>query len=164
MPLQLIVMRHAKSSWKNPDQTDHERPLNGRGRKAAPAIAAALARQGWIPDLVLSSDSLRTRQTWQAMEDTLETDHVVFTRDLYHAGFAQAGAELASHGNGASCVLLLGHNPGWESMLYELTGEYMALKTADAVLLEHPSDDWAEAFFGGRWTIQTIVQARIESP
>ncbi len=127
-------------------------------------MAQALLRHAWVPELVLSSDAKRTRQTWEAMEPILETDAVVFTRELYLAGFSQAGAEIAAHAPGSSCALLLGHNPGWETMITELSGEYVGLKTADAVLLKHPGDDWTSAFFGGReWRIEKVLRARDET-
>ena len=56
----LILMRHAKSSWKQPGLTDHDRPLNGRGRQDAPAMADALVARGWLPDAVVSSTAART--------------------------------------------------------------------------------------------------------
>ena len=58
----LILMRHAKSSW-TADLADHERPLNKRGAKDAPRIAAYLEKRGWLPELVLCSDAVRTRAT-----------------------------------------------------------------------------------------------------
>jgi len=63
----LILMRHAKSSWKYHDLSDHERPLNQRGRKSAVKIAKELIRLEWIPDKLYSSDSARTRETWGRM-------------------------------------------------------------------------------------------------
>ena len=71
MKRRLIVMRHAKSSWKDPGQTDHERPLNGRGRRSAPLVAARLAELGWAPTRVHSSDAARTVETWRGMEETM---------------------------------------------------------------------------------------------
>ncbi len=64
MTRRLIVMRHAKSSWKHAGLTDHQRPLNKRGRKDAPRVARALIERGWTPRRVLSSDAARTRETW----------------------------------------------------------------------------------------------------
>ena len=60
---QLILMRHAKSSWESSALIDHERPLNARGRHDAPVIGHYLWQKGVKPDLIISSDSLRTRQT-----------------------------------------------------------------------------------------------------
>ena len=59
MERRLIVMRHAKSSWKNESLRDHERPLNKRGRRDAPRIGEELASLGWVPQRVISSDATR---------------------------------------------------------------------------------------------------------
>ena len=61
--MRLILIRHAKSSWANPGQGDHARPLNPRGRRAATAIGGWLADKGYVPDLILCSDAQRTRET-----------------------------------------------------------------------------------------------------
>ena len=63
----LIVMRHAKSSWASGAQSDHQRPLNDRGRCDAPRVATALVDANWLPDLILSSDAQRTRETYDGM-------------------------------------------------------------------------------------------------
>ena len=72
MRRRIIVMRHAKSSWKSGARDDHARPLNKRGRRDAPRIAARLAELGWVPERVISSDSERTRQTWARMEEAFD--------------------------------------------------------------------------------------------
>ena len=82
----LILMRHAKSSWAIDGQEDHQRPLNKRGRRDAPRVAAALAARDWLPDFVVSSDAERTRQTWAEMNSAFSLDcGVRWTRDLYLA-------------------------------------------------------------------------------
>ena len=67
----LLVMRHAKSSWST-GVTDHERPLNARGRADAPRMAAALRELGWIPDHVLCSDAERTRRAINAEREEID--------------------------------------------------------------------------------------------
>jgi len=59
----LLLMRHAKSSWSDGNLSDHERPLNKRGDKAAIAVGQALVARGYPPDIIWSSDATRTRQT-----------------------------------------------------------------------------------------------------
>jgi len=59
----LLLMRHAKSSWSDGELTDHERPLNERGRRAASAVGAALTARGFAPEIIWSSDAKRTRET-----------------------------------------------------------------------------------------------------
>ncbi len=67
----LLLMRHAKSSWDQPELADLERPLVARGREAAPAVARYLVEHGLIPELVLGSPALRVRETWQLMAPVL---------------------------------------------------------------------------------------------
>lgn len=104
----LILTRHAKSSWNNPALGDHDRPLNKRGRRSAPAMAAWLRQHDWMPDEVISSTATRTRETWQRMG--LEAERIQFHPTLYLAG----PDTMLSHLSKASgkVVLMLGHNPG----------------------------------------------------
>ena len=81
----LILMRHAKSSWKYPELTDHERPLNKRGRKASVKIAKELIRLDWIPDKLYSSDSARTKETWKRMAKHIQQVDVEYSRKFYHS-------------------------------------------------------------------------------
>lgn len=104
----LILTRHAKSSWDSAATGDHDRPLNKRGRKSAPAIAAWLRKNGWLPDEVLSSSSTRTRETWDRMGLTAEKQ--CFHRNLYLAEPEDMLIELS--GATGQSVLMLGHNPG----------------------------------------------------
>jgi phosphohistidine phosphatase len=64
----LYLLRHAKSSWKDTSLPDHDRPLAGRGRRAAKAIARHMREQGIEPDLVLCSSARRARETLDRME------------------------------------------------------------------------------------------------
>src|SRR5512138_2218530 len=59
----LLLLRHAKSSWKHPELGDHDRPLNKRGKRTAPLLGALLQDQGLIPDLILCSSAVRTHDT-----------------------------------------------------------------------------------------------------
>lgn len=102
----LILMRHAKSAWGDPMQDDHARPLNRRGREAAPRIGAWLRANGHAPARILCSDAARTRETCAR----LGFDRAPELRpDLYLAG-AEIILRLAAEG--PSPLLVLGHNPG----------------------------------------------------
>lgn len=112
MTLRLILIRHAKSSWDAPELGDHARPLNPRGRRAAGAIAQWLTARGETPDLVLSSDAARTRETWAVMAPHFDpAPRVDWRADLYHAGPGTMLQALRQAGD-ARTVLMLGHNPG----------------------------------------------------
>ena len=107
MTRRLILMRHAKSSWKNPSQDDHQRPLNGRGQRSAKAVGDWLRAKGHLPDQILSSTSVRTRETCARLR--LDADKR-FLDGLYHASAGRM-LELLKQATG-NCVLMLGHNPG----------------------------------------------------
>ena len=88
----LALIRHAKSDWNDPTaQSDHDRPLNKRGRKAAPAVGAELARMGLRPDLVVSSTAVRAATTARAIAAEIGFDpgDIVMERSLYNAEAAE---------------------------------------------------------------------------
>ena len=64
----LYLLRHAKSSWDDPDLADFDRPLNHRGRTAAPFMGETVSRYGLQPDLVLSSPAVRAKETAALMK------------------------------------------------------------------------------------------------
>lgn len=159
--LRLIVMRHAKSSWSGGVASDHRRPLNPRGRSDAPLIAQRLAELGWVADRVLSSDSTRTRETWARMADALpEIEQVVFTRRLYHAGI-EAFTEVVSQAPARDrCLLVLGHNPGWEEVVGWLCGQPVRMTTANAVLLRREPAPWCRALEPDSWAMIDVLRPR----
>jgi phosphohistidine phosphatase len=160
MSKRLIIMRHAKSSWTSGAPTDHQRPLNKRGRRAAPLVAARLRDLGWIPDLVIASDSERTRETWQRMQAELPRSIAQrFNRDFYHGGLAEIASACAGLSQDVSTVLVLGHNPGWEGAVAKLGGQWLRMTTANAALLESDAEDWAEAMEAG-WVLVDILRPK----
>ena len=111
MSLRLILTRHAKSDWEDPLQSDHERPLNQRGRRAAPLIGRWLVNNGYLPQEVFVSDAVRTRETWARLSAELSqpvTTH--FEPTLYHASpdTMLRVLQTAHH----DTVMMIGHNPG----------------------------------------------------
>jgi phosphohistidine phosphatase len=160
--LRLIVMRHAKSSWDNESLTDHQRPLNDRGRSDAPKVGTRLVELGWQPELVLSSDARRTRETFEALcrsfRGPVEGD---FRRQLYQAGADDVISVVSAVSPHIRTVMLLGHNPGWEHVVQYLTGEPVAMKTATAALLQIDRDDWQQAMHcPNQWELVDIIHPR----
>lgn len=141
----LIVMRHAKSSWDDATLDDHQRPLNGRGRREAPQVGRALEEMGWVPDRVIASDSARTLETWARMRTVLGEIPLESRSELYHAGVRALGELARDWSPDLSTLLVLGHNPGWSHLASMLAGEPLKLKTAHAALLETDVDGWSEA-------------------
>jgi len=154
----LIVMRHAKSDWSSGASTDHARPLNERGRREAPITAARLARLGWAPERVGSSDSQRTRETLELALPHWPGAVVSYHHELYFAG-AEVVRKLGESLPDEVCTwLVLGHNPGWEELVEELGGRSIALKTSYAAMLVSGASTWAEAFArGADWTLERVL-------
>ena len=161
-PKRIILMRHAKSSWKDPQASDHERPLNRRGRRAAPAVGAELAARGWVPEQVITSDSARTTETFERMAPAMGFEgDVSRTPDLYLAGVDEIRAAASALPPSVRTVLILGHNPGWEQAVQWLSGADVVMKTGCAALLTRDAEDWPSALSGrGAWTLLDVIHPR----
>src|SRR5947209_17764709 len=86
----ILLLRHAKSSWKDATMSDFERPLNGRGLKAAPLIGRFLRRKKIRPDLILSSPAERARQTTAlVMEAAQFSAELRYDERIYEASAAR---------------------------------------------------------------------------
>lgn len=111
MTLRLILIRHAKSSWSDPFGDDHERVLNARGRASAEAIGVWMAEQGYVPDLVLCSDAMRTQETANLILPAL-TPHpkLQLSERIYHAS-PDTILDLIQQQTEAK-IAVIGHNPG----------------------------------------------------
>jgi phosphohistidine phosphatase len=141
----LLILRHAKSSWKDEALPDHDRPLNKRGKEDAPRMGKLLLDEDLIPDLILSSDALRTRTTTELVVEESHFDgEIIYSRDLYAAESETCIQVLAEMGGEARCVMIVGHNPGLEELLQDLTGEYMPLPTAALAQVNLAIDHWSE--------------------
>lgn len=136
---QLLLLRHAKSSWDDPRLADHARPINARGRRAADAMADAMRDLGLAPDIVLVSSARRTLQTLEAI-GPIEGSPLIEPMDaLYLAPWPTLLDTLRDVRETARSVLLIGHNPGLHELAMALagpvgmaTGNPMAARLADA--------------------------------
>ncbi len=128
---QLLLLRHAKSSWDEPGLADRERPLNPRGRAAAAALRQAMRDIGLAPDLILVSPARRTLQTMAALEPWDETPLVEPVEALYLGSQAQLLGALNGVAMTVRSVLLIGHNPGLHELATLLVGEQMTPANAD---------------------------------
>lgn len=119
---QLLLLRHAKSSWDDPSLADHDRPLSKRGRKAAAAMRAAIFSRSPLPDMALVSTARRTRETFAALDPWPEPPKVTFQEALYHASPSAMLDFVREVGDSCRCVLLVGHNPGLMELATLLAG------------------------------------------
>jgi phosphohistidine phosphatase len=118
----LYLLRHAKSSWKETGVPDHDRPLAGRGRKAAKAMATYLHENRIRPQLVLCSSATRARQTFERLEP-LGAREVHIERELYGADAATLLGRLRDVPDGVGSVMVIAHNPGLEHLTRVLARE-----------------------------------------
>jgi phosphohistidine phosphatase len=127
----LLLLRHAKSGWKNSEVDDHERPLNKRGKKDAPKIGRLLADLALLPDLIVSSSARRCRKTAEeVIQNSGYRGETRFCGELYEANAARLREFLAKLDDHRHRVLLIAHNPGMEEFLESLVGTYTPLSTA----------------------------------
>ena len=159
-PRRLLVMRHAKISWKSGAADDHGRPLNERGRRDAPRVGARLAELDRRPELVISSDSERTRETWHLMAERFPDTEAVFTGELYLCDVADVVAELSKVPPEVTTVMVLGHNPGWEDVVDALSGCSVTLTTANVALLATWAGSWAEAARRTDWQLEQVLRPK----
>jgi phosphohistidine phosphatase len=120
--LRLLLLRHAKSDWTGSEKVeDHERPLNGRGRKTAPRIGACLRVRNYTPAFVLCSTAVRTRETLELILPALKsTPRIQYDKKLYLADWPQLLSAVQNCPGKVSPLLVVGHNPGLEQLALAL--------------------------------------------
>jgi phosphohistidine phosphatase len=141
----ILLLRHAKSSWKDSQLRDIERPLNERGRKAAVLIGGYIRDQRLGPDLVLCSPAQRTRETAALVLETAGIKaELRFDERIYEASSSVLFEVVTEIEENRNEVMLIGHNPGLEDLLAFLTGasEHMPTSSLARILLK--AENWKE--------------------
>lgn len=110
----LYLVRHAKSSWSNPELRDFDRPLNKRGNRDAPFMGSLIKEKGIRPDLLISSPSKRALATAEYFADELDyrKNDIVKEDDLYEAGVRDILRIVSLQEEKFDSIMLFGHNPG----------------------------------------------------
>uniref|UniRef100_A0A2P2JLL9 Uncharacterized protein n=1 Tax=Rhizophora mucronata TaxID=61149 RepID=A0A2P2JLL9_RHIMU len=150
---------------------DHDRPLSKDGQADAAKVSQKLRQLGWIPQLILCSDAIRTRETLKIMQEQVPSfsdAEVHFISSFY--SIAAMDGQTAEHLQVSICkysrdeiltVMCMGHNRGWEEAASMFTGSSIELKTCNAALLETNGKSWEEAFASaglGGWKLHGIVK------
>ena len=140
----LLLMRHAKSSWAEDGLSDHDRPLNTRGARTAPQMAAELQKAKLQPDLILSSTAERARETAFAVARLYEwSPELTLSRRLYLADPNTILGRIAEVADGVRCLLVVGHNPGMEELVSDLALQREHMPTAAIARFTFELDAWA---------------------
>jgi phosphohistidine phosphatase len=140
---QLLVLRHAKSSWKDARLSDFERPLNNRGKRDAPKMGKLIAKMDLTPELIISSAAKRALMTAEAAAANCGYEgNISATRDLYMGTSDDYLAILRDVPDSVKTVMVVGHNPDVEDLIEELTGSWEAMPTAALAQIQLPIDAW----------------------
>jgi phosphohistidine phosphatase len=145
----LFLLRHAKSSWDDPDLDDRDRPLAPRGRRASKLIAGHVRRERITPSLVLCSSARRTRETLERVVPAADAANVSIEDRLYGAssdGLLQRLREVPAD---VESVMLVGHQPAIQELALDLAGDGAELARVRA---KFPTAALATLLFAGDWS------------
>ena len=149
----LTLLRHAKSSWDDTVERDFDRPVNGRGRRAAATVGRWIADEDLAFDHVVASPAVRVRQTIEGVEDGLGRPlKPLWDTRIYLSSAATLLLLVQQFSEAASDALLVGHNPGCEDLLLMLVPPGDALRgeaeikypTATLARIELAVERWAD--------------------
>lgn len=147
----LLLLRHAKSSWDDATLDDHDRPLKPRGIKASRRIGRLIREQGLLPDAVFSSTAVRARETLRLLlEEAGKPSQVEYTDRLFHCAPSEFRLILNEAGPAVTTAMLVGHNPGLEAFLGQLTGQQETMPTASLARIELDLSNWSDFSEGTR--------------
>lgn len=142
---QLIIVRHAKSDWGNPNLRDFDRPLNKRGKTNAPEMAHRLVKKQIKPQLIVSSPALRAITTAKFFADTWQMPlaEILEESKIYEANVDTLLKVINNFDNNYDQIAMFGHNPGFTDLLNYLNGQIYEMPTCSVAILEFPFEDWA---------------------
>ena len=147
----LFLTRHAKSSWSYPGLADIDRPLNERGKKAAPFMGKLIMDKGEKPELLISSPAYRAFSTAKAFGEAmgLVENDIIINRTIYGAGAQQLLGLVQNQDDLHKSIMLFGHNPTFTSFVNFLTGSnIMNVVTCGVVRIDFECSSWTDIDFG----------------
>ena len=157
----LLLARHAKSDWDDPALSDHDRPLNARGLRDAPVSARRLVDDGIRVRHIVSSTALRARSTADEYAAAFRLD-VADEPALYLASASTILAVASRLPDEADVAMLVGHNPGMQDAVAELTGEYVEFPTCAVAECAVDVDSWAELIEGSGRLVRLRIPADLD--
>jgi phosphohistidine phosphatase len=141
----LLLMRHAKSSWKDKEISDHERPLKKRGKKNASQMGELLKAKKLVPQKILTSTAERASKTAEILSESCHyKEEVEYLDALYMAEPSTIIEVLAHLPDEVDRVMVIGHNPGLESLAQTIAGKIISLPTAAIAHILLPVKTWKD--------------------
>jgi phosphohistidine phosphatase len=128
--------------------------------KQAAQLGELLIQEGYVPSLILSSDSRRTEETALIMEPTFGAVDIQFLQSLYLGDLHDISAAVIAHGQDHRTILVLGHNPGSSLAAALLSSKAVELKTACAAVLRTKTLDWEAAFITKKFELVSLIEGR----
>ncbi|MGV8026782.1 MAG: histidine phosphatase family protein [Anaerolineaceae bacterium] len=142
---QVFLMRHAKSSWKDANIPDHDRPLKKKGEKDVKTMAKMLKHKKHLPDFILCSSAERAKQTAVIfIKATSFEGKLEYNDKLYMAEVPDLIDAIKGAPKSAKSIMIIGHNPGLEALLQTLTGKVETLPTSSIAYISIPIEKWSE--------------------
>ncbi|MFC1814221.1 histidine phosphatase family protein [Thermodesulfobacteriota bacterium] len=144
----IILVRHAKSSWKDPSLNDFDRPLNKRGKRNAPFMGQKLKEGNISPDLILSSPAKRARKTASVIAKTIgyPKKKIVLNPNMYHCSGWYLFEMMRNQDDKNDAIMIFGHNPGFNDfadLLLERNPVYN-IPTTGIYCIRFNVDSWKE--------------------
>ena len=167
----LALLRHAKSSWDEADLDDFQRPLNGRGQKAARRMGREMKQRGIAFDLVLASPATRVRETIEGVAEKCPglDRNVRFEQSIYLADSSTLIDLVHSLPDEIETALIIGHNPGLERLVLQLSkdGERRSrvaegYPTAALAIIEFDADHWTSVAPGSGDLVELILPRELD--
>eukprot|EP01013_Petalomonas_cantuscygni_P029613 TRINITY_DN5522_c0_g2_i1.p1 TRINITY_DN5522_c0_g2~~TRINITY_DN5522_c0_g2_i1.p1 ORF type:complete len:181 (+),score=30.11 TRINITY_DN5522_c0_g2_i1:270-812(+) len=141
----LTLLRHAKSSWDDPVDRDFDRPLNKKGKRAAAVMGRFIQRNGLTFDQILASPAVRVIETLENVEEASgQAMEPTWDRKIYLASSATLLDVLRGASADADHVLMVGHNPGLEDLIFDLVPDDGTSPARDEVETKYPTATLAE--------------------
>ncbi len=157
----LYIMRHAKSRWNEPDAADHERGLKKRGKRDATMMGHALAERAAPPYLIVSSTARRAKATARRVARAWGYEGEVRLEDtLYERGPLQCIEMLRELPDSAQSVLLIGHNPTLENLVWAMGGPRLSLSTCATICMAVDIESWSDLALTSESQVRFVLKPK----
>jgi len=157
---QLLLMRHAKSSWKDASLPDEERPLNKRGREAARFMGRYLREHDLVPDAIVCSSAVRANDTAKRVAKGGKFDTPTAVDALYLSGAASYLEVIGATVDNVRRLLVIGHNPDSEMLISKLTGANETMPTGAVAIINVHADSWAAFAASPKATLSRVLRPK----
>jgi phosphohistidine phosphatase len=159
----LFVLRHAKSSWDDSSLADYDRPLNDRGKTAAPFMGRIMAERDLVPAVIYSSPAVRARETASLAKKAGKLDaEIRFEERIYEASPQTLKQVVAGIDDEFRSAMIVGHNPGMEGFIRLLTGKLESMPTAALAIIDLDIARW-EDVGSEQGMLRQIIRPKDES-